>query len=159
MLISMQKTVFLYIKHINHLPDSSIAKQTSCISKRLYLNGKSSFHLNTASIIKNIYPDIDETIDIEKFVQDNNVNDFVKAIKDKYTLFWKNQIQNSTKLSFYSTFKKDYNLEEYLNIIKDPNRRRLFSKFRISNYELEIELGRYKNTHTDLNNTGSRIQY
>ena len=66
--------------------------------------------------------------------------------KDKYTLFWKNQIKNSTKLSFYSTFKKDYNLEKYLNNIKDPNRIRLFSKFRISNHKLEIELGCYKNT-------------
>ena len=146
LLIPILKRIFLYIKHINELPDSSIAKQTSYISKRLYLHGKSSFHLNAANIIKNIYPNIDETVDIENFVQDNNVSHFVKLIKDKYTLFWKNQIKNSTKLSFYSTFKKDYNLEEYLNIIKDPNRRRLFSKFRISNHKLEIELGRYKNT-------------
>jgi hypothetical protein len=31
----------------------------------------------------------------------------------------------------------------YLNIINDPNQRRLFSKFRISNHKLEIEFGRY----------------
>jgi hypothetical protein len=31
----------------------------------------------------------------------------------------------------------------YLNIIKDPNQRRLFSKFRIRNHKLEIEFGRY----------------
>ena len=46
-------------------------------------------------------------------------------------------------MSFYSTFKKHYNLEEYLNLIKDPNQRRLSSKFRISNHKLEIEFGRY----------------
>ena len=53
--------------------------------------------------------------------------------------------KNSTKLSFYSTFKDDFKLEEYLNTIKDSNQRRLFSKFRISNHKLEIEFGRYKN--------------
>jgi hypothetical protein len=41
---------------------------------------------------------------IEKFVQDRNINDFVKTIKDNYTSFWKHQIKNSSKLSFYSTF-------------------------------------------------------
>jgi hypothetical protein len=50
-------------------------------------------------------------------------------------------------LSFYSTFKKHYNLEEYLNITKDPNQRRLFSKFRISNHKLEIEFGCYSDVH------------
>jgi hypothetical protein len=89
------------------------------------------------------HPNIEDTIDIEKFVQDTDINDFVKTIKDNYTSFWKHQIKYSSKLSFYSTFKKHYNLEEYLNIIKDPNQRRLFSKFRISNHKLEIEFGRY----------------
>ena len=72
------------------------------------------------------------------------MSDFVKTIQDRYILCWKNQIKNSTKLSFYSTFKDDFKLEEYLNTIKDSNQRRLFSKFRISNHKLEIEFGRYK---------------
>ena len=72
----------------------------------------------------------------------------LKTIQDRYILCWKNQIKNSTKLSFYSTFKDDFKLEEYLNTIKDSNQRRLFSivsQFRISNHKLEIEFGRYKN--------------
>ena len=32
-----------------------------------------------------------------------------------------------------------------LTIIKDPNRRRVLSKFRTSNHKLEIEFGRYRN--------------
>ncbi len=85
---------------------------------------------------------MEETTDIEKFTSETNVNYFIKTIKDNYTSFWKQQIENSTKLSFYSIFKKDYNLEEYLNTMKDSNQRRLFSKFRISNHKLEIEYGR-----------------
>jgi hypothetical protein len=64
----------------------------------LALNGKDSFYSNAANIIKNFYPNIEETIDIEKFVQDTNITDFVKTIKDKYTSFWKHQIENSSKL-------------------------------------------------------------
>ena len=59
----------------------------------------------------------DVSIDIEKFVQDTNIHDFVKTIKDNYTSFWKHQIKNSNKLSFYSIFKKHYNLQEYLNVL------------------------------------------
>ena len=51
------------------------------LSKRLYLNGKDSFYSDAANIIKNFFPNIEETIDIEKFVQDTNITDFVKTIK------------------------------------------------------------------------------
>ena len=78
-------------------------------------------------------------------MQDHTLNNFVKDIKNQYTQFWKQQINSSTKLSFYSTFKEHYNLEEYLNIIRDHNQRRQFSKFRISKHKLEIEFGRYRN--------------
>ena len=92
---------------------------------------------NAAYIIEKFHPDIEDTIDIEKFVQHTNIHDFVKTITTHHF--------GNIKLSFYSTFKKHYNLEEYLNIIKDPNQRRMFSKFRISNHKLEIEFGRYSN--------------
>ena len=142
-LIPIFKRLFSHINHLSLLPDTSIAKQTFYQSRRLYSNGKDSFYSNAAIIIKKFHPDIEETIDIENLVQDTNIHDFVQTIKDNYTSFWKHHIKYSSKLSFYSTFKKHYNLEEYLNIIKDPNQRRLFSKFRISNHKLEIEFGRY----------------
>ena len=145
LLIAIFKRLFSYINHISQLPDSSIAKQSFYLSKRLYLYGKDSFYSNVVNIVKYFHPDMKETIDIEQFFQDTNVNDFVKTIKDKYTSFWKQQMEISTKLSFYTPFKKHYYLEEYLNIIKDPNQRKLFSKFQMSNDKLEIEFGRYKN--------------
>ena len=103
-------------------------------------NGKASFYNNVANIIKKFYPNTEETIDIEQFVRDTNVNDFDNTMKNNYKSYWKQQIQNSTKLSFYSTFKKDYILEEYLNNIKDANQRRLHAKFRISNHKLESDV-------------------
>ena len=35
-------------------------------------------------------------------------------MKNNYISFWKQQIDNSRKLSFYSKFKKQYNQEHYL---------------------------------------------
>jgi hypothetical protein len=96
------------------------------------------------NIIKQFYPDIKEPIDIEQFIKYTTINEFIQNEKNNYISFWKQQIENSTKLSFYGSFKQQYKLEEYLNIIKEPSQRRIFSKFRISNHKLEIEFGRYK---------------
>ena len=65
-------------------------------------------------------------------------------MKNNYISFWKQQIDNSRKLSFYSKFKKLYNQEDYLTFIKDPSQRRMLTKFRISNHKLLIEYGRYQ---------------
>ena len=43
LLIPVFKKIFLYIKHISQQPDSSVAKQTFYLSKRLCLNGKNSY--------------------------------------------------------------------------------------------------------------------
>ena len=57
--------------------------------------------------------------------------------------------EKSFKLSFCATFKKDYLLEDFLEVIKDPKQRRIYSKFRISNHKLEIECGRYHDVNRD----------
>ena len=54
-------------------------------------------------------------------------------------------MKNSRKLCLYQTYKEDYQLENYLTVIKNAPQRRMFTKFRISNHKLEIEYGRYKN--------------
>ena len=36
-------------------------------------------------------------------------------------------------------------MEQYLTTIKNPNIRKTFTQFRISNHKLEIERGRYEN--------------
>ena len=59
--------------------------------------------------------------------------------------FWKHKLENSSKLTFYSTFKTDHNLEKYLVLIKDPYKRKCLSRFRVSSHNLQIEIGRYQN--------------
>ena len=55
------------------------------------------------------------------------------------------KMNNTTKLSFFCTFKIEYKMEEYLSIIKNPTIRRTFSQYRVSNHKLQIERGRYEN--------------
>ena len=60
-----------------------------------------------------------------------------------------NQISNSSKLSFNSTLKKGYKLEEYLDKVQNKNQRRKLTHFRISNHKLKIEYRRYQNIPRD----------
>ena len=47
------------------------------------------------------------------------------------------------KLKTYKLFKSTIAFESYLDIIKNPTQRKIYSKFRLSSHELEIEQGRY----------------
>ena len=52
---------------------------------------------------------------------------------------------NSSKLLFLRTVKSEYKMEQYLKTIKNPNIRKSFTQFRVSNHKLQIERGRYEN--------------
>jgi hypothetical protein len=46
----------------------------------------------------------------------------------------------------------NFGFENYLHILSDFNRRKSFTKFRISNHKLKIETGRYSKPITPLEN-------
>ena len=52
---------------------------------------------------------------------------------------------DKSKLRTYAIFKKDIGFEKYLPNIKNPTRRAILTKFRLSNHKLKIEVGRYTN--------------
>ena len=45
----------------------------------------------------------------------------------------------------YGIFKTEIGYENYLSIIKDPKKRTVITKFRLSNHRLMIEVGRHQN--------------
>ena len=51
----------------------------------------------------------------------------------------------ASKLRTYRVFKNDYKMENYLTCVKDFRYRRALAKLRLSNHQLRIEIGRYKN--------------
>ncbi len=121
LLITIQRNIFNYLKHILQLPDDSIVRQALNIS---------------------IIPNISN-------IPNYNTTTLMSEVKEKYVEFWKHKMSNSSKLSFLCSFKKDYKMEKYLTIIKTPTIRKVISKFRVSNHKPQIENGRYENIPRD----------
>ena len=119
----------------------TITKQAYLISKDSYSKGTTSFYTNATDILKHYkcntqIPDLEST-------SIRSLDFITKSIKQKYITFRKHEVENSSKLSFYCTFKEDYQLENYLTRIKNTNQRKTFTRFRISNHKLMIEMIEY----------------
>lgn len=90
----------------------------------------------------------------------NNLNFdmFKKSIRStllmKYKEFWDQfRINNiDGKLRTYFTFKDHFQTKQYLSTIKNFDKRRCLTKFRISSHKLKIELGRFSRPITPLQN-------
>lgn len=141
LLTNIHKRVIKYVGHICNLPDAAIVKQAFIMSKELYISGKTSFYSNVAGILKS-YDISNENLEA---INNIKLKDIVNRMKEKYITFWRHKMSNSSKLSFYCSFKAEYKLEEYLTFIKNPLQRKIFTQFRISNHKLLIEYGRYQN--------------
>jgi hypothetical protein len=46
------------------------------------------------------------------------IQPITKRLKENYLTFWKHKLENSSKLTFYSTIKIDYELENTINTIQ-----------------------------------------
>jgi hypothetical protein len=149
LLIPIIKRTLNYINHLNQLPNKTIAKQAFLLSKQLHSEGRESFYSNIINTITSHYDSGDEPFDLETKIESPGCNEIIKNIKHNYITFWKEQISKSSNLSFYSTFKKEYKLEEYLNNIENKSQRKILTQFRISNHKLKIEYGRYQNIPRD----------
>ena len=85
-----------------------------------------------------------------------NLNNFKKTIKrtvlTKYKEFWAQFRLNNIdgKLRTYFSFKDHFETEQYLSIIKNFDKRRCLTKFRISSHKLKIETGRFTRPLTPL---------
>ena len=145
--ITIYKRLFKYITLLNSLPETAIAKQAFLISKDLYLNNKTCFYKNAMDILKH-YKCQRQSVDLES-ISAQSLNPIIDSVKQSFVTLWKNQIEHSSKLYFYSTLKTGYELEKYLTVIKNTNHRRILTRFRISNHKLMIECGRYHNIPHD----------
>ena len=59
-------------------------------------------------------------IDLETKIMNSGSVEIIKHIKDHYVSFWKQQILKSTKLSFYSNFKKRTQTRRVSNQYTNP---------------------------------------
>jgi hypothetical protein len=66
-----------------------------------------------------------------------------QRIRDQYIQNWKIEIHNVAKFEYFKQFKVDFCYEKYLDILTNSKHRELYTIFRISPHNLEIEVGRY----------------
>ncbi len=52
--------------------------------------------------------------------------------------------KTQSKLQFYRTLKSNYELEDYLQSVRDTKQRRILTKYRLSEHRLAIETGRHR---------------
>jgi hypothetical protein len=64
-----------------------------------------------------------------------------QILRDQFMQKWHSDINNSSRGQFYSRFKNDFCLENYLIRLSEYNRKWI-TKFRTSNLRLPIETGR-----------------
>ena len=71
--------------------------------------------------------DIVKTLNCNRAIQDldsltiNLVESCVKDTKENYQRCWRRKLENSSKLTFYTSIKEDYDLETYLTTITNSN--------------------------------------
>jgi hypothetical protein len=65
---------------------------------------------------------------------------------DTYKQNWYCEINNSSRLHFYSIYKHDFMLEKYFSDVCEQKFRIALTKYRISAHKLRIKTGRYDDT-------------
>ena len=93
---------------------------------------------------------ISEQYDLPDFDSNNlseaKIKHYIDIIKQKYITYWQQIIHHSKKLQLYSSFKHDYKISSYLDLIRNSANRKDLVKIRISNHKLMIETGGYNQT-------------
>ncbi len=72
------------------------------------------------------------------------INQIIKQSKNTYLENWDQETKTKSKLQFYRTLKSNYELEDYLQSVRDTKQRRILTKYRLSEHRLAIETGRHR---------------
>ena len=109
-------------------------------------NGRTYNGLNWAYQIKSMLDRIRlSNIWVQQFEITIPYNLIKQRISDMYKQSWYSSINNSNRLEMYSRFKHEFNMENYLDFIKEKKYRFALTRFRLSSHDLAIERGRYEN--------------
>ncbi len=72
------------------------------------------------------------------------INQIIKQSKNTYLEHWDQETKTQSKLQLYRTIKSNYELEDYLQSVRDTKQRRILTKYRLSEHRLAIETGRHR---------------
>ena len=139
--------------------------QISTLVIKYWLRINSSMNEKAARIcVQSKYPILNSVILLEmcnfSFLKnaaiwkESDINNVAKSIKndlcEKFTITWKDQIQQYRKLQVFKLVKPSIQFEKYLSQVKIVKHHQAMTRFRISAHRLPIETGRYVNIEHNL---------
>ena len=144
--------VLLYFSRLNSLNMNPLVVEASNINKKMHNEGIYTWY----SFAKNIFEEFDlDNSDYELFdkpfnkIKQTLKKEFKTTIYDTYCKKIQTKLSSltdSSKIYLYSKIKSEFKIENYLTDMPNFKTRQLLTKFRVSDHNLEIEVGRYKNT-------------
>ena len=139
--LTILKQILKYNLYLNSKEDSSVVKQSLYIFDEINKKCANSYGYFLQDLLKSHNSN---RIKTTKHLTEDNIVDFISALKNKYIDFRKKKVESSTKLDFYGKFKYEHKAEDYLDIIPTINGKRDYTKFRTSNHKLAMETLRFK---------------
>jgi len=135
--------MLIYWARLVRMEDSRLAKQVYCYRKEQKRKRVNDW----CSLVQKILV----SLDLGHVWQTESVGDEVawkKQVKESIQVReekkWKADLKKKPKLRLYRTLKVDLQQEEYLNVIKDQEARRLITALRGGTNALAVETGRWK---------------
>ena len=140
--------VILYFSRINCKEINPLVQEAFKLNKTLSQDGIYSWYTFAREILaeydinkKDLFV-LDKPFKLIKNLIKNSTKRVVKEKYDQIILEKLSNFDENSKLFLYNKLKNEIKLEDYLSILK--NSRKILTKFRISDHNLEIEIGRYK---------------
>ena len=137
------KRCISYWLKILEMPSSRYVKNCYLMLKNLDENGRNTW---ASSVRMLLYHYGFGIVWMEQGVGDKALflKNFLTRLKDCHVQDWHRDINNSSKLSIYCTYKSMLEPEMYLDVVDIWKFRRSLTKFRVSCHNLEIEKGRHE---------------
>jgi hypothetical protein len=102
------KGIFKYVTHLDSLPETAISKQASLKPKYVFIKKSNSFYGKAMDIVKTL--NCNTRSRLTHVNQSTVVESCVKDTKESCQRFWRHKLDNSFKLTFYTSIKEDYKL-------------------------------------------------
>lgn len=139
----------IYLSRLNNDKINPILKEAFLLTKKLDNEGTYSWYTYATNVVKETKNDLNQILNCKNITETNRLKDKINlSVKQYYLKLSNNKIASLTdnnKNYLYKYLKNE--TEENLFYLSHPNKekRKLITKFRISDHDLLIETGRYKN--------------
>ena len=116
----------------------------SRLTKKVFLHDLALCNSNWSSEIKQVFVGIGETRCFENRCAYSTQAAWAQ-LHENFVRLWKNNITSKPKLRTYCTFKDQFSVEPYVDILQSRKYRAVCAKIRVGILPLEVETGRWRN--------------